>query len=71
MEDEDNDYFIVDPHNGVLSTGGVIARYGKIGEWMISKEGLYQKTELESTKQYMYLGISSGDALDKERNYKY
>jgi len=41
MRDTANDYFIVDPNNGVLTTGGIIARYGKIGNWLISSSGLY------------------------------
>jgi hypothetical protein len=67
MDDPANDYFIVDPNNGVLTTGGVIARYGKIGNWMISSAGLYQKysqgTQLTS-KRYMYLGYPN---LDKNK----
>lgn len=58
MEDTNNDYFIVDPNNGVLTTGGIIARYGKIGEWMISQEGLYQKNK--EMNQFMYLGTTAG-----------
>lgn len=58
MEDINNDYFIVDPNNGVLTTGGIIARYGKIGEWMISQEGLYQKNK--EMNQFMYLGTTAG-----------
>jgi len=41
MNDTANDYFIVDPNNGILTTGGIIARYGKLGNWMISSDGLY------------------------------
>ena len=37
FDDESKDYFIVDPNNGILTTGGIIARYGSIGNWMISK----------------------------------
>jgi len=46
-----------------LTSGGIIARYGKIGNWMISNQGLYQKhtgdTLLDS--RYMYLGYSTND----------
>ena len=59
MNDQLKDYFIVDPNNGVLTSGGVIARYGKIGNWMISSSGLYQKYTGSSTiteNRYMYLG---------------
>lgn len=48
-----SDYFIVDPNYGILTTGGVIAKYGALGNWMISNEGLYQKTN----NSYMYLGF--------------
>lgn len=61
FQDDTHDYFIVDPNNGILTTGGVIARYGKIGNWMISSDGLYQKSSTLSFKPYMYLGYSEGD----------
>ena len=39
--DPNYDYFIVDPNNGMLTTGGIVASYGKIGNWMIGKHGMY------------------------------
>ena len=65
MNDAGKDYFIVDPNNGILTTGGVIARYGKIGNWLISSAGLYQKYtgSTTTTSRYMYLGYPSA-ALD-------
>ena len=64
MNDPLHDYFIVDPNNGVLTTGGVIARYGKIGNWMISEAGLYQKHTDAAPDQnrYMYLGYPSEES---------
>ena len=61
LEDTSNDYFVVDPNNGVLTSGGIIARYGKLGNWMISSSGIYQRstnaTGTSSTEnRYMYLG---------------
>lgn len=41
-----NDYFIVDPNYGVLTTGGIFARYGQIGTntpWIIHNNGLTQE----------------------------
>jgi len=65
MDDTHKDYFIVDPNNGILTTGGVIARYGKIGNWMISESGLYQKytasTGTSTANRYMYLGYPGID----------
>ena len=55
LVDTPYDYFIVDPNHGVLTTGGVVARYGAIGNWMISDQGLYQR-DTEQNK-YMYLGF--------------
>ena len=43
MQDSSKDYFIVDTNNGILTTGGIISRYGKIGNWIISSQGLYQR----------------------------
>lgn len=46
MEDSDNDYFLVDPNYGVVTTGGIFARYGRLGHeypWIISDYGLTQK----------------------------
>jgi len=43
MNDEDHDYFLVDPNYGVVTTGGIFARYGRIGKdypWVISDYGL-------------------------------
>lgn len=74
MQDASNDYFIVDPNNGILTTGGIIARYGKIGNWLISSSGLYQrhtkKDEYGNSKdndghlmtdKFMYLGYPDRD----------
>ena len=54
FKDTKNDYFIVNPSYGVFTSGGVIARYGAIGNWMISDQGLYQK----ASGKYMYLGYN-------------
>jgi len=66
MNDIGKDYFIVDPNNGVLTTGGIIARYGKIGNWSISSAGLYQKFtgDTPTNSRYMYLGYPSAVAED-------
>lgn len=61
MDDTLKDYFIVDPNNGILTSGGVIARYGKIGNWLISESGIYQKYTAPANSpitanRYMYLG---------------
>ena len=68
LKDSTNDYFIVDPNNGVLTSGGIIARYGKIGNWMISDQGLYQRktaSELRNNR-YMYLGHADLNTSDQE-----
>lgn len=42
------DYFIVDPNYGVLTSGGIFARYGQIGTdtpWIIHNNGLTQKNK--------------------------
>jgi hypothetical protein len=58
LEDTGHDYFIVDPNNGVLMTGGIVSTYGKIGNWLISSHGLYQKHQGADTNSsyYMYIG---------------
>ncbi len=63
MNDAENEYFIVDPTNGVLTTGGIIAKYGKIGNWLISQTGLYQQhiDEVANQNRFMYLGYSDLD----------
>lgn len=67
------DYFIVDPNNGILTTGGIVAKYGNLGNWYIGQQGLYQKhtqnlAEGESPK-YMFLGYDgmSPEAYDEEK----
>jgi hypothetical protein len=37
FEDDSHDYFVVDPSNGVMTSGGIIAKYGNIGNWSISQ----------------------------------
>ena len=66
FEDTENDYFVVDPNYGVLTTGGIVARYGALGNWMISNEGLYQK----DAGKYMYIGYDSTDTETGE-NQRY
>ena len=65
IHDPIHDYFIVDPNNGVLTSGGIVARYGKVGNWMISSQGLYQKHTAEvnhpEQNRYMYLGYPGND----------
>lgn len=61
FDDSAHDYFVVDPNNGVLTTGGVIAKYGKIGNWMISDNGLYQRNDSADDSRYMYLGFPSAE----------
>lgn len=46
FQDENHDYFVVDPNYGVATTGGIFARYGRLGKnhpWIISDYGLTQK----------------------------
>lgn len=59
VNDLTHDYFIVDPNNGVLASGGIIAKYGRIGNWYITSEGLVQKNSNEH--KFMYLGYSPFD----------
>lgn len=62
FNDEVNDYFIVDPNYGIVSTGGIIARYGKLGNWDISKAGLYQRDP--EHHRFMYLGYNTMDEVE-------
>ena len=42
--DTENDYFVVDPNNGVYMSGGIVARYGIIGDCLeLSGAGLTYK----------------------------
>ena len=43
MADSDNNYFVVDPAHGLLTSGGIVSKYGRIGNWYINSTGLYQK----------------------------
>lgn len=61
FEDSKNnqkDYFVVDPTRGVLTTGGIVARYGYIGEWLINKGGLswYSNLTNKNISDIIYLG---------------
>lgn len=35
LEDSEKEYFIVDPARGVLISGGLVAKYGRLGDWYI------------------------------------
>lgn len=56
VEDANNDYFIVDPANGMFLSGGIIATYGKLGNWTINEQGMYQKNK--EANKYMFLGYN-------------
>lgn len=56
VEDANNDYFIVDPANGMFLSGGIIATYGKLGNWIINEQGMYQKNK--EAQKYMFLGYN-------------
>ena len=45
--DTNHDYFVVDPNNGVYMSGGLIARYGRIGDYLqLSSSGIsYSKDD--------------------------
>lgn len=60
-EENDKDYFIVDPIRGVLTTGGIIARYGYIGDWLIDKGGLSWYSEQSLTEENFYDTIYFGN----------
>ena len=66
FEDVDNDYFVVDPNYGVVTTGGVVARYGALGNWMISNQGIYQKGE----GKYMYIGYDYAKDKKYEEDFQ-
>ena len=68
VEDDDNNYFIVDPSHGAMISGGIISKYGRIGNWYINSHGLYQKYVSEesyingefvgsSKNRFVYLGM--------------
>ena len=38
--DSNYDYFIVDPNRGMMTTGGIIGKYGYIGDWLLDRGGL-------------------------------
>lgn len=83
LDDDDNNYFIVDPAHGAMMSGGIVSKYGRIGNWYINSTGLYQKyINVEdsydaqgnfigsSKNRFIYLGMPgiSKTALDNEWN---
>ena len=68
LKDESNNYFIIDPNHGALITGGIATKYGRIGNWYINNDGLYQSYEdINDAKnsRYMYLGMPSFNTINK------
>ena len=67
MNDDANNYFIVDPNQGALITGGIATKYGRIGNWYINDNGLYQIYEDKDNpknSRFMYLGMPSLEKVD-------
>ena len=69
VEDANNDYFIVDPANGMFLSGGIIATYGKLGNWTINEQGIYQKNT--KAQKYMFLGYNPSASKDGEADDTY
>ena len=69
VNDSNYDYFVVDPINGMFLSGGVIASYGKLGNWTINSQGMYQKNE--EAQKYMFLGYSPSASKDGEPDDTY
>lgn len=69
VEDANNDYFIVDPANGMFLSGGIIATYGKLGNWTINEQGMYQKNK--EANKYMFLGYNPSTSKDGETDDTY
>ena len=69
VEDANNDYFIVDPANGMFLSGGIIATYGKLGNWTINEQGMYQKNK--EAQKYMFLGYNPSASKDGEADDTY
>lgn len=63
------DYFVVDPINGMFLSGGVVASYGKLGNWTINSQGMYQKNE--KAQKYMFLGYNPSASKDGEADDTY
>ena len=69
-------YFVVDPNLGVLTTGGVIADYGYIGNWLIAKDGIRRRAKYFKENadgetgteryKYMFLGYDAQAANQEE-----
>lgn len=69
VNDSNYDYFVVDPINGMFLSGGVIASYGKLGNWTINSQGMYQKNE--EAQKYMFLGYNPSASKDGEPDDTY
>ncbi len=69
VNDGNYDYFVVDPINGMFLSGGVVASYGKLGNWTINSQGMYQKNE--EAQKYMFLGYNPSASKDGEADDTY
>jgi len=44
VNDTNRDLFVVDPNNGILTTGGIYAKYGRLGKYLLLNDsGLIYK----------------------------
>ena len=72
-QDDVNDYYIVDPNYGVFTSGSIIAKNGKIANWIITKDGLSQffDNPVGSSEKgkYVYLGYSAMSKEEYDKQY--
>jgi hypothetical protein len=64
--DNNRDLFVVDPNNGILTTGGIYAKYGRLGKYLLLNDsGLIYKQH--TTKKGKIVTIND-DLTDSENN---
>lgn len=54
VNDTNRDLFVVDPNNGILTTGGIYAKYGRLGKYLLLNDsGLIYKQYLNDKNEYI------------------
>ena len=54
VKDTKRDLFVVDPNNGILTTGGIYAKYGRLGKYLLLNDsGLIYKQYLNDKNEYV------------------
>ena len=67
--DNNRDLFVVDPNNGILTTGGIYAKYGRLGKYLLLNDsGLIYKQHTTKKGKIVTINDDFDDLTESENN---